>query len=392
MPEHILVAIYNPADLFPPTLNAIEVMAGRSSSIVLVTHTIEGIDQWVFPSTVEVISAGTWPRDLGTSGHIKNLKRFLHYVNVFARALAKKKYDLVMLYEPYAALAFKLVSWMNRGKPPILWYHSHDVYESKSQGKISIGRLAIHAERSIFSRLNVFSLPANERQPYYPMDRLKGKYFFIPNFPSVSIYHKFYSSPLPGTTLRLIFQGRIAEGHGLEEIIRILGIQVAGKDLSLHLKGILEGPYRDTLMALSQKYNTASRLNFYGLTSYAEVPKLAASCHVGIAIHTKTDIMNSTLGTSSNKIYEYAALGLPVLVYDNEHFRKHLGQYTWAFFTDCSPTSLLDCLEKIADNYIQISRAARNDFENELNFERYFMPALAAVESGLPVNKNSGLN
>jgi hypothetical protein len=102
------------------------------------------------------------------------------------------------------------------------------------------------------------------------------------------------------------------------------------------------------------------------------VPKVSATCHIGIAIFDKTDVMNRTLGTASNKIYEYAATGLPILFYDNEHFRRHLSRYNWAFPVDLSAKGLLNAIREIDNNYASLSAQAHADFETNLNFEHHF--------------------
>ena len=95
-----------------------------------------------------------------------------------------------------------------------------------------------------------------------------------------------------------------------------------------------------------------------------------------MAIHKGQDTMNKTLGTSSNKIYEYAAVGLPVLLYDNEHFKSHLAKRTWAFFSDLTQESMIKNLDDIFENYNHISKSALKDFKEELNFESYFEPII----------------
>lgn len=76
-----------------------------------------------------------------------------------------------------------------------------------------------------------------------------------------------------------------------------------------------------------------------------------------------TDKVRRTLGTASNKIYEYAASGLPVILYDNEQFRKYLTQYPWAFFIDGSPAMFIDCIHTIINNYKELSSLSRSSFE-----------------------------
>ena len=367
--KDVLISIFNPAEFYPPTLNAVEYLAGKYDSVVLVTHSIEGDNQWKFPENVEVIFAGQWPVNLGKSGPWKNANRFIRYALTFRKIFRRNQYNLVLLYEPYAVLAYKLATLFYGRRTPMLWYHNHDILEPLSQGKFSIGRFAIKAEQAIFPILSIFSLPSNERKEFFPMHKLKGKYFFIPNYPSKKFYNKFYKQKTLSHVLRIIFQGRIAEGHGLEDIIALLSEPIEGKKLSLHLKGMVENEYKEKLLALAMDHNVTDKLFFHGLTSYKEVPSLASTCHIGVAIHTKTDIMNKTLGTSSNKIYEYAALGLPVLLYDNAHFREHLEKYPWAIFTDCSKNSLQLCLGGIVSRYQELSKSAYRDFSEGLNFE-----------------------
>ena len=99
--------------------------------------------------------------------------------------------------------------------------------------------------------------------------------------------------------------------------------------------------------------------------------------------------MNKTLGTASNKIYEYAALGLPVILYDNDHFREILGKFEWAFFTDTSTASLKTCLENIIADYPRLSRQASEDFSKQLSFEHYFVSLNKRLDDGGKVLQNN---
>jgi glycosyltransferase involved in cell wall biosynthesis len=204
------------------------------------------------------------------------------------------------------------------------------------------------------------------------MENFRGQYLLLPNFPAVALYSRFFDTKKVNDAWRLIYQGQIAEGHGVEEIVRMMPYEVNGKPVHLVLKGWLNPDFEKKLKPLIAEKGLQNSVEFVGYTAYQELPKLTASCHVGIAIHTKNDIMNKTLGTASNKIYEYAASGLPVLYFDNEHFREHLGQYGWAFPTDVTEGSLKDCLQNIADDFEALSLATRQDFLAALNFEVHF--------------------
>jgi hypothetical protein len=102
------------------------------------------------------------------------------------------------------------------------------------------------------------------------------------------------------------------------------------------------------------------------------VPQLAASCHIGIAIFEKKDVMNNTLDTSSNKIYEYAALGLPVLYLNSSSVSEILSGYKWAFGVDMTEESMFAAITKMMSEYEVYSNSAHNSFNEELNFQHHF--------------------
>ena len=240
------------------------------------------------------------------------------------------------------------------------------------QKQFSLGWWARRAEQKIFPQLDIFSLPSQERKAYFPMDLFKGDYFFLPNQPAVSFYRQFFDIKKSDSTWRVIFQGSIGEGHGIEELLELMPAKIKGRPLHLVLKGWIREGYKAKLMAIIQQKGLEHNVSFVGFTPYIELPKLTASCHIGIAIFTKSDIMNKTLGTASNKIYEYAAVGLPILYFDNHHFKSYLGQYDWAVPTDLSKPSLLSALERIAENFDELSASAQNAFLKKLNFEEHF--------------------
>ncbi|MCX6186518.1 MAG: glycosyltransferase [Bacteroidetes bacterium] len=265
-------------------------------------------------------------------------------------------------------------------KHTYLWYHNHDICETSKLRRYFLGWWAARAEQNIFSNLSIFSLPANERKQYFSFNKFKGIYFFIPNYPSLDLYSRFFKTKAISSEVKLLYQGRISNGHGLEELIELLPEKIANKKLTLHIKGIGEIPYLKKLNDLAAIKGVEDQLFIYGLTSYSKVPELAAVCHIGVGIQTKNEIMHATLGTSSNKIYEYAATGMPVLLYENEHFREHLGKYGWTRFTNCSKESLKICIEDLIVNYSAISFLAYKDFTENLNFEKFYKPAIDYVK------------
>jgi len=164
--------------------------------------------------------------------------------------------------------------------------------------------------------------------------------------------------------------------RGIEEIIKLLPLKINNKNVKLVLKGFLRPDYEKMLKKLVEGANITDEVEFIGLTPYQEIANITCSCHIGIAIFSKNDVMNQTLGTASNKIYEYAACSLPILYYNNAHFTHHLGHLNWAFGTDVSNKSLISSIEEIDNNYDQLSASAKKSYLEDLNFEHHFQPVV----------------
>jgi glycosyltransferase involved in cell wall biosynthesis len=286
--------------------------------------------------------------------------------------MRKFKPDTMLIYDYLAILAYRMVYFL-APKPRIIWYHNHDVAEKQYIRKFSISWLSWKSEKWLFPKLQIFSLPSVERKNCFPMQLLQGRFFFLPNFPSGLIYKRNdlvnrYDDPV----FKILFQGSIGPMHGLEEMIPLLSKKIGGKSLVLVLKGFISSEYLKQLKSIAFTYKVEDKLIYIGPGDYRGVIENGKTCHIGIGIHKKDDIMNRTLGTASNKIYEYAAMGLPVILYDNPHFREILGKFSWAFFTDTSEVSLKKCLEEIILNFPNLSKQASADFCSQLSFENYF--------------------
>lgn len=369
----LFVAIYNHPEFYPPTLNAVNELSKIFDKIFLLYRNYSKT-HFNYPANIILLPSGNL-LEMRKALKKNNFWKFLEFFKFtlkFALIANLKKIEMILVYDPIALFSLFLFRALIN-KDTLIWYHNHDVGDISIVRKYSIGWLAIKYEHKMFKYLNVFSLPAIERKDYFPMEQLKGKFFYLPNFPSKKFYSEYYKpKTIDKSPIRLVFQGSIGKRHGFEEILSILDKEILNKELNIILKGFISDEYKNYLISLAKEHSVDDKILFYGVGSYTSVLELASTCHIGIGIHTKTDIMNKTLGTSSNKIYEYAALGLPVLLFDNEHFRNHLSKYEWAFFTDLSKNSLMTCIENIIMNYEELSKSARKSFEDELNYEFYF--------------------
>lgn len=373
MCSKLVAALYSNIEGYPPSINAIQLLAEQYDEIVVLNSNVFK-NEFVFKKNVVIKSVGKFI-DIRSFENKSILLKIIHFIKyVYFLKVNLKNANVFIAYDAIPLLAFKIIRLFEPFKrAPMLWYHNHDVYEPGLNRKFSIAWFAEKNEPKMFPAIDIFSLPAEERKKFFPIHLLHGAYFFLPNYPSIEFYNKFINqNKIFDKEIKLIYQGSIGPGHGLEAIISILPNEILGRKLTLHLKGFISDAYKLELKQIAKLYFAETHLFFYPVTAYQDVPKLASTCHIGIGIHTGTDRMNSSLGTSSNKIYEYAALGLPVLLYKNKHFVNALSMHPWATFTDLSALDLINCIKSIADNYEFLSKSAIDSFYEKLNYEHYF--------------------
>lgn len=378
----LVIGIYSHPEYYPPTLNALEYLAGIYEHVYVVHRNITGFD-WKYPANVTLLFAGEAVpvREAEAMSLRIKLKLFSKFTRLLKKTIRKHRPHTILMYDSMALLGLRLV-YPFISKPKCLWYHNHDVSEPQYLRKYSLAWMAWKSENWALPKLNLFSLPATERREYFSMDLFKGDFWFLPNFPSKKIYSSLVVAGRNSSdSFRLLYQGSIGPEHGLEEIIPLLSVPVHGKTLQLVLKGFISDEYLEELKSLATQHGVAAQLIYLPPGGYRGVIENAFTCHAGIGIHKKQDAMNKTLGTASNKIYEYAAAGMPALVYDNAHFRKTLDKRNWIAFTDTEKTSLQSVLRHIVENGEEMGRQARNDFEKGLCFEDYFLPLVRHLQS-----------
>jgi len=372
-----LVVMYTHVEGYPPSLNAIQLLSGVFDRLVILhRHTLT--TTWIFPPMVELVLSGRYQNyaEVKIKPAWWKAGSFFKFAWRLIRLLQSRHPEWLIIHEPVALLAW----WITRPfyrQPVKVWYHNHDVIVGNES---FLFRLAYRAQQRAFCHLHVFSLPAEERRVYFPMGELRGAYFYIPNFPGRYLYDRYYRPRKLGSEIRAVYQGHIGSGHGLLEMLEMMAGAGIGRRVTLVLKGFRDEKFFTSLMARAHELTVAGRVEYHPVSSYQSVPEIASRCHFGIGIHTKNDIMNSTLGSASNKIYEYAALGLPVLLFDNSHFRQHLGRNIWALFCDGTAKEIERTLNMAEVNYESFSLAARKSFEENLNFEIAFEKALNFVK------------
>ena len=381
MKSKLLVVTYSHIEFYPPTLNALGILSEVFDEIVILQRPFTK-DFSLDVKNITLISSGKniSVREQERSSTFRKICFFLKFSLDFYKLILKYKPKMILVYDGMPILSLKIIMPF-LGKVPEIWYHNHDVYEKKYLKKYTLSWFAHISHKSVFKYLSIFSLPAVERIVKFKLQHFKGRYFTIPNYPRKgSLKDNLISTP-PSEKIKFIFQGSVGTGHGIEDFIEIIRNKVNGKSLELVLKGFISEDYKNKLLELARLNGVSDKVFFYGMSSYDSVRQLTLQCHIGIAIFTKNDFMNQTLGTASNKIYEYAASGLPIIYYSNEHFDKYLKNQKWAFGVNIDQESMLSAIKTIDDNYNELSLNAKNSIIQEFNFEKVFEPIIQYLKT-----------
>jgi glycosyltransferase involved in cell wall biosynthesis len=111
---------------------------------------------------------------------------------------------------------------------------------------------------------------------------------------------------------------------------------------------------------------------------YDEVKHFTPGASIGHGLYKPVHINHTYISTASNKIMEYMAAGLPLLVSDRPGLRQMIETYHCGMVADeTDPASIAAAINTLLNNPHQaqaMGDAARRAFEAEFCYERQFAP------------------
>ena len=177
--------------------------------------------------------------------------------------------------------------------------------------------------------------------------------------------------------------GMFAWNRGYELMIEAAALLTEQKDITLVIRGL--GAIEQELHRMAEKVGT-NNIRFDSPVHVSELIPLAARSHVGIAITVPT-CLNYTLSVS-NKLFEYAAAGLPVIMSDIPEHRYLNEKYRFGvIIPQNTPVCLAQAILKLYSNeklYCECVRNAQR-LTNEVNWDKEFSE-LISFEKGLICN------
>jgi hypothetical protein len=156
--KRAVIAIYIDPDYFPPTINAILNLADQMDEVIVISRN-NSIRDYPYPQNVYLKKIGRKisVRDSEKQPFWLKLYYFLKFTISLHKHAKKKTTDLVLVYDPFALLAFFMVKHIRNKKK--IWYHNHDMPDKTMQRKHSIGFFASKYERKAMNTSNIFHYP-----------------------------------------------------------------------------------------------------------------------------------------------------------------------------------------------------------------------------------------
>lgn len=186
----------------------------------------------------------------------------------------------------------------------------------------------------------------------------------------------------------VINHGQFYPGRGYEEMLEAAELLMQYPDIHMCLRGF--GRLEDTLRTTAIE-KQLENVVFYPPVNVEQLIPEAAHSHVGIAI-TKPICLNFKLSVS-NKLFEYAAAGLPVIMSDIPEHRYLNEQYHFGLILpDNSPRSLADAVVRLYQDWELYQKLAENakHMSQEVNWENEFRKLIDSEKGILEGNTSNG--
>jgi glycosyltransferase involved in cell wall biosynthesis len=375
----LLFCVYNHIEYFPPSINAILAISKYFNDVYLLQRPYKK-NEWPWPSNIyyKPIHRVINIREYMKYSSIYKVFAFFSFTLDLFWLCKKKRPSVVLTADPFSFFSWYICSFFLKEKP-ISWYHSHDVAESKEIfSMFSIQYWAAHFEGKNFHKVDFFSLPSFDRLEFYNKVEFKGEIGILPNYPLLDVFKRKWPRDIPEDQITLIFLGSICAGRGLEWIIDILPCRIRGREIKLKIIGFVNNSnYLEELKDRISRKNVQQWVTFEVPVAYINLQNACEHGDIGLGFYLTNSNLDRTILTASNKIYEYAAMGMPVLS------NIAIKNCPWCVTVQQDGANIKQCIEYVINNHNVLSKSALQDIENSFNFESSFNPFIKKILNSL---------
>lgn len=368
--------LYTNPDGVPPVINSTRLLAHAGLHVAMICRDDRQPEHTVYPPEIRVRRIRKrWPSP------------WAEYACFILQSIrhAERSAGVIIGHEMYGLLPARLLATLCH-RPLI--YHCHDFVEESRQ--LSRGaRLVRRFERWFARTADLVVVPDAGRAQVIERElRLRRPPLVVANAPltrpdgSRQVLRRALRERGYNLGAIVFRQGVLGPGHGIEMTIRSLPFWASTR-WGLVLLGRGEAAYLAHLLALARSLGVEERLAILPPVPYDQVARYTLGADVGHALYDPVNVNHVYAGTASNKIMEYLAAGVPVLVPDSDSFHLFSHQYRCGIAVDAqSPSDIargVNCLLGNAAGRQAMAQAGVRTFEQVFRFERQFAPVLQEI-------------
>ncbi len=380
----IAFAIFSDPMIYPPTMNAAAILAENGFEIdIFGMHYNSG----------DLIAPATGVR-INYLGELRKGLQFridfIKFCAKVSRAALSNRYEWIFSYNMTGVipgfLAARLLgsNWL---------YHNHDM--SPVSQVWGFYPFLKKAENWTSRRANLVVFPQKERADLFTeTSRLVNAPLIVWNGPRKNWTQGDILEPEILEFRRrcgqvVIYQGGLNWMRGLRRVIQSMPHWDIPAGLLLVGGAGLQPSFTEDATSLARSLGVENRLLIKPIIPYHELPKFTKACDIGLGVMATAEddpcLNIQHLAGASNKLVEYMACGLPVVVPATEAYRDFVEEKGIGVLADNrSPQTLAAGLNKLLSNLSlqkEISARAKKVFESTLNYDVQFQPVLDVVLS-----------
>lgn len=379
MKPRLLISIYANPDCYPPTINAVAILKNHFQVHILCRNIGAPVLTW--PSEVTLDRYGRYA-DTGAKEAMPAGAKLLEFCRFIARTratVASLKPALIYAYDVHAFVA--ALASRPRARAIPLIFHSHELNDQLPLASMQrwVAKAAMLGTKSA----DAVVFPEQSRaRDWLAAARDSRAPIIVPNCPALD----YFAAPADWNALfaerflarEAVYVGSVSIQNGHLEGLR--AIALLGRTCRMRIIGTFQPSFEREYISLARTLAIEDLGSLDGWLRSDELLVRASRASLGLSLHKPINRNLEFLGSASNKLFEYAAMGLPVVVPDTSSYRDFLGDAVWATYVDVEdPQSIANAISSIlADRqrYFAMSLAARRAFEERYNYPRVFAPAL----------------
>ncbi len=376
----LLCVFYANPDNYPPTYSAVALLSQHFDVHIVCRKTDRESRLWPAGVRLDRIGPSQTQDEAAARSHVEKAEEFASFCWAVRRALGTTAPAVVLAYEAHALSALRVAGC----RKPIV-YQRHEVEELDEIDRRSLGWWIHQHARQASRDVALMVFPEATRARYYQSHvPVRAEVLVVPNSPLAS------SFPVPDIAslveLRreaplVFYRGSLGPANGIREAIRARSF--VGLPTKLKLAGSASPAFQTELTTLVDELALRDRVSFDGFVPFDELNRRTQYGSIGLMLYQAASTNWSNIASANNKLYEYAACGVPGIVPDREDFRDFLKGEEWIRYVDpTDPRAIGATIEEMLSDwsgYVQMCHTARRRFEQRFNYEAVFGPMLERI-------------